>query len=113
MSSIALAQVFIIDEISMISAEMFEALEDAARKVMQRAEPFGGIQLVLSGGESFQDESTLRTPQHDSGCCKTTSKLAQHLKARGLMSPLTPNLCIIRLLPAAAHRAQVDPRNGR
>lgn len=42
-------QVFIIDEVSMISAEMFEALEEQAREVRQSQAPFGGIQLVLSG----------------------------------------------------------------
>ncbi len=43
------AQVFIIDEVSMVSAEMFEALEEQARLVREDQRPFGGIQLVLSG----------------------------------------------------------------
>lgn len=39
----------IIDEVSMVSGEMFEELEHQARQVMHSEEPFGGIQLVLSG----------------------------------------------------------------
>lgn len=42
-------KVLIIDEVSMVSAEMFQELEKQARKVMHRDEPFGGIQLILSG----------------------------------------------------------------
>ena len=42
-------QVLIIDEVSMISAEMFEALEVACRTLRQRNDPYGGIQLILSG----------------------------------------------------------------
>lgn len=33
----------------MISAELFEQLECQARAIMGKEEPFGGIQLLLSG----------------------------------------------------------------
>lgn len=42
-------QVLIIDEISMISAELFHQLEHHARVIRGVQEPFGGVQLVLSG----------------------------------------------------------------
>lgn len=42
-------QVLIIDEISMISAELFHQLEHHARMIRGVQEPFGGVQLVLSG----------------------------------------------------------------
>jgi ATP-dependent DNA helicase PIF1 len=42
-------QVLIVDEISMISAELFNELEIMARRLMGSTEPFGGIQLILSG----------------------------------------------------------------
>ncbi|KAK9826266.1 hypothetical protein WJX74_003930 [Apatococcus lobatus] len=42
-------KVLIVDEVSMISAEMFEALETACRTLRQRNDPYGGIQLILSG----------------------------------------------------------------
>ncbi|KAL3131052.1 hypothetical protein ABBQ38_15563 [Trebouxia sp. C0009 RCD-2024] len=42
-------KVLIIDEISMISAEMFHQLEHHARMIRGVQEPFGGVQLVLSG----------------------------------------------------------------
>ena len=43
------AQVLILDEISMISAEMFNALEQMARDLRGSELPFGGIQLILAG----------------------------------------------------------------
>ncbi len=43
------AQVLILDEISMISAEMFNALEQMARDLKGSQEPFGRIQLILAG----------------------------------------------------------------
>ena len=39
----------IIDEISMISGKLFDQLEEIARVVRENEEPFGGIQLVISG----------------------------------------------------------------
>lgn len=41
--------VLIIDEISMLTLELFEKLELIARKVRRNEKPFGGIQLILSG----------------------------------------------------------------
>lgn len=42
-------QTLIIDEISMMSPELFDKLEEMARIIKGSDEPFGGIQLVLSG----------------------------------------------------------------
>ena len=42
-------QVLILDEISMISAELFNALEQMARDLRGSEQPFGGIQLILAG----------------------------------------------------------------
>lgn len=42
-------QVLIIDEISMMSPDLFDKLEYIARMVRQDNQPFGGIQLILSG----------------------------------------------------------------
>lgn len=39
----------IIDEISMMSCELFDKLEQLARMVRNNDKPFGGIQLILSG----------------------------------------------------------------
>jgi ATP-dependent DNA helicase PIF1 len=39
----------IIDEISMLSRELFEKLDEIARTIRNSTQPFGGIQLVLSG----------------------------------------------------------------
>lgn len=42
-------KVLVIDEISMIEGTLFEKLEEVARIVRNRSEPFGGIQLILCG----------------------------------------------------------------
>ena len=39
----------VLDEISMLSAEFFDKLERIARIIKNKDEPFGGIQLILSG----------------------------------------------------------------
>jgi len=41
--------ILIIDEISMLSAELFDKLECLARLIRKNDKPFGGIQLVLTG----------------------------------------------------------------
>lgn len=42
-------EILIIDEISMLSPQLFDKLENIARRVRRNDEPFGGIQLILSG----------------------------------------------------------------
>jgi len=42
-------QVLILDEISMVSAEFFAQIEHTIRKIRFSDQPFGGIQLILSG----------------------------------------------------------------
>lgn len=42
-------EVLIIDEISMLSPELFDKLEALARRIRRNEKPFGGIQLILSG----------------------------------------------------------------
>lgn len=41
--------ILVIDEISMLTAALFDTLETIARRVRNTARPFGGIQLILSG----------------------------------------------------------------
>lgn len=43
------ARVLVIDEASMLSAELFEKIDDYLRILMNRNEPFGKIQIVLIG----------------------------------------------------------------
>jgi len=43
------ARILIIDEISMIQAELLDKLNYIAKRVRKRDEPFGGIQLILTG----------------------------------------------------------------
>ena len=44
-----IAKVIVIDEISMMSGEMFTKIESLARHIRGNDEPFGGIQLVVCG----------------------------------------------------------------
>lgn len=41
--------ILIIDEVSMLSAELFDKLEEIARKIRNIEMPFGNIQIILSG----------------------------------------------------------------
>jgi len=43
------ARVLVIDEISMVSDELFDKLEYIARRVRNNNSPFGGIQIILTG----------------------------------------------------------------
>lgn len=42
-------QVLVIDEVSMLSPNLFDKLEEIARVIRHSTAPFGGIQLILSG----------------------------------------------------------------
>ncbi|KAI9043414.1 DEAD/DEAH box helicase [Aspergillus affinis] len=42
-------KVLIIDEVSMVDGDLFDKLEDIARKIRNNGRPFGGIQLVVTG----------------------------------------------------------------
>ena len=41
--------ILIIDEISMLTVELFEKLEKIAREIRKNNKPFGGIQIIMSG----------------------------------------------------------------
>ena len=41
--------ILIIDEVSMLSIELFEKIDEIAKKLRRNTDPFGGIQLILSG----------------------------------------------------------------
>ena len=48
--SSAVLQVLVIDEVSMVSGEMFERLEEITKEVRgNHTEAFGGLQVVLCG----------------------------------------------------------------
>ena len=42
-------RVLIVDEVSMLSKRIFEALNDAMKKMRKSAAPFGGVQLIFTG----------------------------------------------------------------
>ncbi|OAX78569.1 hypothetical protein ACJ72_07124, partial [Emergomyces africanus] len=42
-------KVLIVDEISMVDGDLFDKLEEIARKIRNNGRPFGGIQLVVTG----------------------------------------------------------------
>lgn len=56
--------ILIIDEISMLSRELFEKLEKIARHCKRNRKPFGGIQLILSG-DFFQLKPVVDTSIRD------------------------------------------------
>lgn len=58
--TLCLHTVLIIDEVSMVDAELFEKIEYIAREVRKNPYPFGGIQLVCCG-DFFQLPPVSRT----------------------------------------------------
>jgi ATP-dependent DNA helicase PIF1 len=42
-------EILVIDEISMLTANLFDKIEELARRIRNTSEPFGGIQLILAG----------------------------------------------------------------
>lgn len=44
-----MATTLVIDEVSMLSPELFDKLEELARKIRRSDKPFGGLQLILTG----------------------------------------------------------------
>ena len=60
--------VLVIDEISMLSPELFDKIENIARIVRHNRFPFGGIQLILSG-----DFCQLPCPNSDEFCFRAKS----------------------------------------
>lgn len=42
-------EILVIDEVSMLSDELFNKLEEIGRLIKQNSKPFGGIQIVMSG----------------------------------------------------------------
>jgi len=42
-------KILVIDEISMVDGELFDKLEEIARRMRNNGRPFGGIQLVITG----------------------------------------------------------------
>lgn len=49
----------IIDEVSMLSPELFDKLEEISRIVRHNERPFGGIQLILSGDFCFAGDTDI------------------------------------------------------
>jgi len=42
-------KILVVDEVSMLDGELFDKLERIAQQVRKSSQPFGGIQLVLTG----------------------------------------------------------------
>jgi ATP-dependent DNA helicase PIF1 len=42
-------KVLVVDEVSMVDGDLFDKLEEIARRIRNNGRPFGGIQLVVTG----------------------------------------------------------------
>lgn len=79
------AQVLIIDEISMLSARHLDIAEEIVRTIRQSWEPFGGMQIVLSG-DFFQ------LPPVNKRGAKQGDQFAYYARA---WKELNPNVCYL------------------
>lgn len=61
-------QVLIVDEISMISGELFDKIEFVAERMRNNPRPFGGIQVILCG-DFFQLPPVFDEEAHESKFC--------------------------------------------
>jgi ATP-dependent DNA helicase PIF1 len=69
-------KVLVIDEVSMVDAELFDKLENIARQLRNNGRPFGGIQLIITG-DFFQlppvpDSGKVAKFAFDAGTWNTT-----------------------------------------
>ncbi|XP_038179827.1 ATP-dependent DNA helicase PIF1 [Arvicola amphibius] len=65
-------QRLVIDEISMVEADLFDKLEAVARAVRQQKKPFGGIQLIICG-DFLQLPPVTKGSQHPRFCFQAKS----------------------------------------
>ncbi|XP_052568550.1 ATP-dependent DNA helicase PIF1 [Peromyscus californicus insignis] len=65
-------QRLVIDEISMVEADLFDKLEAVARAVRQQEKPFGGIQLIICG-DFLQLPPVTKGSQHPRFCFQAKS----------------------------------------
>lgn len=61
-------RVLVIDEVSMLDAKLFDKLEEIARLVRGKSDPFGGIQVVMTG-DFFQLPPVSKGSQGDTPLC--------------------------------------------
>jgi len=72
--------VLIIDEVSMVSGQLFDSLEQLAREIRENKRPFGGIQLICVG--DFFQLPPVRSPDEPSTFCfegKSWDRSIQHI----------------------------------
>lgn len=65
-------QILVIDEISMMSADLFYKLNAVAKIIRKNDKPFGGMQLILSG-DFFQLPPVQQQPVHHEFCFETNT----------------------------------------
>jgi ATP-dependent DNA helicase PIF1 len=88
-------KVLIVDEISMVDADLFDKLEGIARSIRSNGQPFGGIQLIITG-DFFQ-----LPPVPDNG------KVAKFA-----FEAATWSLCLEHTIGLTQVFRQKDPGNG-
>lgn len=82
-------KVLIIDEVSMVDGDLFDKLEEIARKVRKKDLPFGGIQLVITGDFFQLPPVAGATVTSDGLSPSTTSSTSLRPRLQGSMSTTT------------------------
>jgi ATP-dependent DNA helicase PIF1 len=90
-SRVRLAQVLIIDEVSMLSDRTLAMVDAVCREVRRDAQPFGGLQVILVGDFFQLPPVNKRAEREDEGSAvlfDTTARFACDSSAWGALNPL-------------------------
>ena len=105
-------EVLIIDEISMLSPELFDKLEYIARSVRHDDRPFGGIQLILSGDflqlQCINSDNFCFESENWSKCIDHTVYLTEIMRQKNIEFQECLNNIRIGLLPEKTRKLLED-----
>lgn len=102
-------RVLIVDEVSMVSSALFEALEAVARAVKRSEKPFGGIQLVLCGDWLQLPPVVANSSSSSSSLPYPSSSSSSNSSRFAFQAPCWEHCVPREMLLSEVHRQEGDP----